>query len=410
MITLCDFAVPSGGSQKVAIEAARALAEAGVDVTFLHGVAGRDPRLDHPRIRTINLGLQDIWARPALKGAVSGIWSEDVRRRLSIELARLATDRTVVHLHQWTRAFSPSVFAAARESGLPFVVTAHDYFLACPNGVYFLFNRSRPCELTPLSPRCLVAPCDPKSQLFKAVRVGRSAATARAIRDGGFDVIHVSDRGQATLQPLLPRGVRHYRVDNPIEVGKGSAVAIAADTAFAYIGRLTREKGAVVAAAAAAAASVPIVFVGEGPAEAEIRAANPAAVLLGWRKPQEVAAMLGSRIRAVVAPSLWHETGPLTVAEAAARGVPAIASVRCGAAEKIVSGVTGLVVEPDIEALAGAMARLRDPAEAQHFGQAAYQTFWASAQTPEAHARALLELYGQMLPAPERADLGQQPA
>jgi len=396
VIVLCDFAVPSGGSQRVAIESARALAEAGVDVTFLHGVPGHDAQLDHPRIRLVDLGLQDIWARPALKAAVSGIWSRDVRRRLGEQLARLRTPQTILHLHQWTRAFSPAAFAASLESGMPFVVTAHDYFLSCPNGVYFLFNRQEPCTLTPLSRRCLATPCDPKSPLFKGIRVLRSLATTRTIEGHRFDVVHVSDRGQATLSPLLPAALRHHRIDNPIDVRKQPPAAIAPDAAFAFIGRLTREKGAVLAAAAAREADAPIMFIGEGPAEAEVRAANPEARILGWCAPQELAAMLRSSIRAVVAPSLWLETGPLTIAEAAANGVSAIASSRCGGAERIRSGTSGLVVEPEVSALASAMQTLTGPT-AQAFGRAAYDAFWAAPPTPEAHARGLISLYEELL-------------
>lgn len=329
---------------------------------------------------------------------MTGVWSTAVRRRLSEQFSRFATRGTILHLHQWTRAFSPSVFAASLDSGLPFVVTAHDYFLACPNGVYFLFNRQEACSLTPLSPRCLAERCDPKSALIKGVRVLRSAATARAIRRRSFDVIHVSDRGLATLQPLLPPDLRHHRIDNPIEVPRGAPAEISPEAPFAFVGRLTREKGAVLAAAAARAASVPIAFVGEGPAADEIRMVNPDAQLLGWLHPEQLTARLRRSVRAVVAPSLWLETGPLTVAEAAACGVPAIVSARCGAAERVNSGETGFVVEPEEEALALAMRELSIKGRAQAFGAAAYEVFWADPPSAEAHARALIRLYETMEP------------
>jgi len=39
-IILADFAVPSGGAQRVALESARALADAGVGVTYVHAASG----------------------------------------------------------------------------------------------------------------------------------------------------------------------------------------------------------------------------------------------------------------------------------------------------------------------------------------------------------------------------------
>src|SRR3546814_355534 len=81
-------------------------------------------------------------------------WSSDV---CSSDLGLATVDRreTVVHFHQWTKAFSPSVFAAVADRGIPAVVSMHDYFLACPNGAYFNFPRNAPCSLRPLSPACI---------------------------------------------------------------------------------------------------------------------------------------------------------------------------------------------------------------------------------------------------------------
>ncbi|MBV8851074.1 MAG: glycosyltransferase, partial [Methylobacteriaceae bacterium] len=361
VIILCDFATPGGGSQAVAIASARALAEAGVAVTFVHAVPGRDARLDHPLIECICLGLADVWDRPALSGAIEGVWNRAADRALRAILPAAArAGEAVIHIHQWTRGFSPSVFDAALRAGPPVVVTAHDYFIACPNGVYYRFDRQAPCALTPLSAACLMAPCDPRSRAFKAIRVARSAATATALRGADLDIVHVSDRGRDTLQPFLPKTFRHHRIDNPVDASKGEPARIEPGAAFAYIGRLTPEKGAIVAAAAARQAGVPIRFVGEGPAEAAIRAANPAAELLGWQSRAAVASLLRERTRAVIAPSLWYETGPLTVYEAAASGVAALASERCGASERVRDGITGLVVAPSADGLAAAMRLLAD--------------------------------------------------
>ncbi len=78
-------------------------------------------------------------------------------------LAGLPPGPVVIHLHQWTRAFSPAILPVLFGTGLPVAITLHDYFLACPNGVYYRFDRAEPCTLTPLSARCVAAPCDPRS-------------------------------------------------------------------------------------------------------------------------------------------------------------------------------------------------------------------------------------------------------
>jgi glycosyltransferase involved in cell wall biosynthesis len=397
-VILADFATPSGGAPKVALELARALAEAGVAVTFVHAIGNEEHALlAHPRIARIGLGLSDVWDMPIARAAAAGIWHREAARRLTRVLADLPPGGTVLHLHQWTRSFSPSVFPVLMRSGHPLAVTMHDYFLACPNGVYYRFDRAEPCRLTPLSPACLAAPCDPKSALHKAVRVVRTFATRAAVRGGGFDVIHVSDRGRDTIAPFLPAGVRQHRIDNPVQTAKAGPATIGEHSRIAYVGRLTREKGADLVALAGREAGTPVMFIGEGPLEAELRALNPAAEFLGWRAPAEVDRLLREEARAVAAPSRWLETGPLTVYEAMAAGLPAIASVRAGAAEKVISGNTGFVVEPTVLALASAFTALADVAVARRMGEAAYRRYWHAPPTAEAHAARLIGVYESML-------------
>ena len=405
-VILADFATPNGGAPKVALESARALAQAGVAVTYVHAIGDEaHPLLEHAGIDRVGLGLSDVWDMPVAKAAAAGIWHREAARRLAGVLGDLPRGRTVLHLHQWTRAFSPSVFPVLMRSGHPLAVTMHDYFLACPNGVYYRFDRAEPCRLTPLSPACLAAPCDPKSALHKAVRVVRTFATRAAVRGGGFDVIHVSDRGRDTIAPFLPAGVRQHRVDNPVQTARAAPATIPDGAKIAYVGRLTREKGADLVAAAAREAGAQVMFIGEGPLEAELRALNPQAEFLGWRAPADVDRILRSEARAVAAPSRWFETGPLTIYEAMAAGLPAIASARAGAAEKVSAGETGFVVEPTVAALAQAFAALSDSTVARRMGAAACARYWDAPPTAGAHAARLIAVYESMLTA-ARAPVG----
>lgn len=397
VVIIADFATASGGAQSVAIQSAAALAERGVDITYLHAIdAPVDPRLGGARIRAESLGLSDVWDVSALRGAADGIWNRRAASRLRSALSRLPPGDTVLHLHQWTRSFSPSIFPMLLGSGHPLVITLHDYFLVCPNGVYYRFDRGEPCTLRPLSLACITAPCDPRSMAHKAVRVLRSAATRAGIGGRAFDVVHVSDRGRETVAPFLPAGLGQHRIDNPVEIGRREPSRPGKGSKIAYIGRLTREKGAHVVAEAARAAGLPSLFVGDGPAESEIRAINPGAELLGWRSRDEVDRLLRSEVRAVAAPSLWFETGPLTIYEALAAGVPVVASRRSGAAEKVSDGETGFVVEPTAQALAGAFRSLSDPHVADRMGRAAYDRYWQAPLSVEAHTDALMTLYAEM--------------
>ncbi|HEY8565045.1 MAG TPA: glycosyltransferase [Beijerinckiaceae bacterium] len=413
-VILADFADQTGGAQSVALQSARGLAEAGVDVTYVHSIAGTaDPLLDHPGIDRVSLGLADVWERPALAAARDGIWNRSAARSLTGILGRLPAGPVVLHLHQWTRGFSPSILPVLARTGWPVAVTLHDYFLACPNGLYYRFDRDAPCSVTPFSPACLLAPCDPKSPRHKLIRVLRSAATALALKGRPLDLIHVSDRGRDTIAPFLPDRMRHHRIDNPVQSTPGPAAAIGPDTRITYLGRLTREKGADLVAQAAARAGVSALLIGDGPLADEIRASHPGAEVLGWRSADEVAALLRDRVRALVAPSRWFETGPLTVYEGQAAGLPVVVSNRAGASEKIADGETGFVVAPEVEALAQAFLWLQDLDVARRLGQEAYRRYWLAPPTRAAHARRLVTLYENMLQgdparAPQRVILAPQ--
>lgn len=398
IVILADFAIPNGGAPKVAIESARALAEAGSRVTFIHAVGDKaDPRLDHPGIERLGLGLSDVWDLPRAQGVAAGLWNATAARRLTTILSDRSRDALVLHLHQWTRAFSPSIFPVLVGSGHPLVVTLHDYFLACPNGVYYRFEKERPCDVRPMSIACLTAPCDPRNSFFKAIRTMRTGLTNHGLLRASFDVIHVSDRGRDTITPLLPFDVAHHRVDNPVDVAERPPVDILAGAKIAYVGRLTHEKGADLVAAAAKAAGVGAIFIGDGPLGDEVRRLNPEAECLGWKSSAEVEHLLRTRVKVVVAPSRWYETGPLTVYEAMAAGLPTIVSNRAGAAEKVVHGETGWVVEPDIGAVAQGLRALAEPGRAQALGREAHRRFWAAPPSPSVHATRLLEVYAAML-------------
>ena len=404
VVILAEFAAASGGAEKVALESARGLAEAGVAVTYIQAIAGpADPMLDHAGIRRVVLGLPDIWSLSGVRAAAAGIWHAAAARRLAAALAALPVRPDIVHLHQWTRALSPAVFPVLSRVEAPLVVTLHDYALACPNGVYYRFDRSEPCGLAPLSAACLTAPCDPRSRAHKLVRVARAATLRQVLRGRPLHVVHVCDAsrrlvGEALGDRLGGCAVTHHRIDNPVRAADGPPADPARGDAIAYVGRLTREKGADLVADAALAAGLPALFIGAGPLEAELRARDGVTVL-GWQAPEAVWEILRRRARALAAPSRWYETGPLTVYEALAAGIPVVASDRSGAAEKVRHGGTGFVVAPAVEPLAEAFAALRDDARTRAFGAEARRRFHAAPLSLGTHAAALRTLYGGLLRA-----------
>jgi Glycosyl transferase 4-like domain len=180
VVIVSDFAAVNGGAARVAIDSARGLAEAGIDVTFACAIGEISPVLDHPRIEVARFAMDDVWQMGSkLAAARQGIWNAPAHAFLKNLFGRVARAGSVIHLHQWTKAFSPSALAAAGESGLPVMVSMHDYFSFCPAGGYYDFQAGKPCSKAPMGAACLASNCDRASYAHKLVRLRANGARTR---------------------------------------------------------------------------------------------------------------------------------------------------------------------------------------------------------------------------------------
>jgi glycosyltransferase involved in cell wall biosynthesis len=183
-----------------------------------------------------------------------------------------------------------------------------------------------------------------------------------------------------------------YTLANVVGVARRPAAAVERNERILYVGRLDEEKGVRLLARTAARLGLPVTFVGDGPLRAEIEAMSGLTVT-GWQSPEEVQAHLDSA-RCLVFPSLWYETYGLTVAEAAARGVPAVVSDISAAAERVEDGVTGWRFRSgDAEDLARCLSLTADDGAIRRTGAEAYRRYWSDAQTLDSHATGLLSIY-----------------
>lgn len=401
VVIISDFGAVNGGAAKVAIESARGLAEAGVEIVFACAIDPVSERLNHPLITVERFSGQEVWQIAGkVAAARRGIWNTDAHAFLTRLLALQPRSETLVHLHQWTKAFSPAAIAAAAQSGLPVAITMHDYFSFCPTGGYFDFKAGRPCTRRPMSGACMSANCDRESYVHKLVRVARqwrSDEALRLLKEPLF--IHVSRFAKEFAEGFLPRQSRHVVIENMMEADKAAPADVAANRHALFLGRFTQEKGVLLLAEAAREAGMPLRLVGQGDAgiEAEIARLNPEAVMAGWVSAAEVVRELRAA-RCLVAPSLWYETGPLTAMEAMAQGVPPIVTSTMGAAGQVEHGRTGFVIPAaDRSALASSLAALRDDRLAGELGHAAYEAAWRQPLTLERHVSRLLDAFGQQL-------------
>jgi glycosyltransferase involved in cell wall biosynthesis len=400
VVIVCDPGYVDGGAPKVAIASARSLAEAGIDVTYVCAMGPVSADLSHPGIKVHCLNFETVWKRSnAVVAAAQGIWNRQAKAALEDILEPLRHQQTVVHFHQWTKAFSPSILMAPARFGLPAVVSLHDYFLACPNGAYYRFPQGVPCTQRPLSAGCLMSRCDRSSQLHKMVRVARQVGTARVLRRAAssLSVISVSSFAEGIIDAFIPREHKRYVVRSPVEILREAPVSVKDNSEFIFVGRMTEEKGVRQLANAARRTGLPLTFVGDGPLLDEIRSGKGTIHCTGWVDAGAMNQIM-KRARALVFPSTWYETGGLVVLEAIARGIPVIVSRKTAPSDFIVDGENGYLIDPhDAAALDARMRDLAGGAEAERMGLEAYNRYWADPQTAAAHGANLLRVYDAIL-------------
>lgn len=395
VVLVADHAYVNGGQAKVAIDAALGLAARGTRVTLFAACGPADPRLAAGGVRVVCLDQDDIsTTRNKLAFAVQAIWNGAAARALGAELALCDPRDTVVHVHAFAKALSPSIGTALRRSGLPLVYTMHEFFLVCPNGGFYEYPAAAICRRTPMSASCLTTNCDAQSYPRKLARVVRHVGLERVARLPEIfrHVVTISELQQRVVAPLLPRTATFHRVDNPISVAQ-APVHAGAPGSFLFVGRISTEKGAPIFAEAARRAGVGAVFVGDGEQRAELAARYPEAAMLGWRDGAAVQALM-REARALVFPSVWYEGQPLTVYEALACGTPVIVSDACAGREAVIDGETGFLFRSgDPDALAAHLRRLADDALAARMGRTAHARYWAAPLSLDAHLDRLAGVY-----------------
>lgn len=259
------------------------------------------------------------------------------------------------------------------------LVTAHEHTAHCPSGGRYLEARRRVCDRDHGWLACLwghyVDHCG-----------SRAPGTIRWRMHLTRKVVDFRGRWIApsryTHDRLLKRGLDPNRVHLVHNPGPGSVpgrTEIPRPMKVAFLGRLVPNKGVdVLLQAAARVPGIRVVILGDGPELPGLRelcdrlGLNGAVEFLGWVGSDIVQREL-SDAAVLVVPSLWPEPFGLVALEAAAKGIPVVASDVGGLRDVVASGETGFLVPPgDAARLAEALLQvLSHPDAALAMGSAA---------------------------------------
>jgi glycosyltransferase involved in cell wall biosynthesis len=275
--------------------------------------------------------------------------------RRDVDLAVARFDPDVAHVHNTWYAMSPSVLDGLRASGVPTVMTVHNYRLMCVNGM--LLRDGRPCEdcigrspLPGIRHRCYRNSVVASTVAAATIGYNRRRGTwDRAVDLYLAPTQFVRDRLLDGGFPADRIRVKPHFVQDP---GPRRAPPSHSHTVLS-VGRLSPDKGChalLDAWAALGDTELELVFIGDGPLREELsRRRVPRVRFVGSVAPEEVRSRM-LRARVLVATSTWYETFGLVVAEAMAAGLPVIVPSG-GALAEVAAG--GAAVEPDNVETAG---------------------------------------------------------
>ncbi|HEY6780814.1 MAG TPA: glycosyltransferase family 4 protein [Thermoleophilaceae bacterium] len=290
--------------------------------------------------------------------------------------AAQALDADVVHVHNMQPLIGPRGLEAARATGARVILHLHNLRLFCAIGV--ASRDGKPCF------RCHHRLTLPGAVLNCRGSLPESAAYATALSLHQPRVLAAVDRFVAPSRyaagQLAALGLPAERItvlEHYLPAAAFAERSSASEGSYALVAsRLSEEKGIDAAIEACAVAGVPLKIAGEGPQERELRAiaadahgVRRAAIEFLGRVDRTRMTSLLAGAALVLMPSRYHEFSPYAALEAAAAGVPVVATRMGGLPELLGSACC---VEPgDTAALAERVSDLwTNPAERSREGEA----------------------------------------
>lgn len=325
-------------------------------------------------------------------------------RRLKKVLLAFAPD--VVHIHNTHYAAGPLVIRTIAASGIPQVMTLHNFRLICPSATLYHEKHTFLNSIQENFPWSAVKRGVMDNSRLKTFVLAlnywfhKKIGTWQLINR--YIVLTNFARGLFIRSTLgipaerfivKPNFVFPYisrPSDHPVETPY-----------FIYVGRLSEEKGILNLIEVIKNCPYHLKIVGGGPLEEQVRLAtadHPNIDYLGFKDRKTIAGLI-AKAEALLVPSVWFEGMPMTILESFAVGTPVLCSDIGGLPELVIPEKTGLLFDPldpqDIFAKVVAWSD-KTAAEKDEIRQTT-KAFYFRNFTPEINKEKLLEVYTQAI-------------
>lgn len=303
---------------------------------------------------------------------------------------------SVAHFHNILFVLSPSAYQAAYDEGVAVVQTLHNYRLICPGGQ--LLRNQCPCEL------CVGKPLPVWGIYYGCYknRLATIGTTLHILRQRPlwqYAVQSFIALTEFSRQKFIQGGLPVDKiVVKPNFVAPDPGEGAHTGNYVLFVGRLSKEKGieVMLQAWAELPSSIPLKIVGNGPLAERVQQVTACHPHIEWlgHQPREKVLQLMQDARLLVFPSVCYENMSVSLVEAMATGLPAVASGHGSMASMIQHGQTGWLFEPgNPEALRRQVQEVWDsPAVLRQVGQSARMEYLQK-YTPERNYEQLISIY-----------------
>jgi len=399
----------TGGTATCGLNLARELKKRGIEVEIIsYGFRDRREEIENVPV---------IWRRDLLRNLrnnllIFGTTKSPAAYKRDKKIFQEIFEDThcdIYHSHA-TQIFGIGPFEAAKEMGIPTVITLHNYAPVCFTGDFSLNGRF--CEKGCSKLRfiyCLLTRDVQNlvlSPFFLAMKNKSMAMRHQAIEKVGI-IITPSNYIKGILHKYgVPneKMVTIHNLFSPKEVTSTKKTEIY----FCWAGRIDKQKGIEYLIYAFAkvvrySPQVKLYLIGDGKDKRKIfTLASQLGILrqvvfTNWVEHEEVVKLF-SGARGVVIPSVYPEVFPTTMLEAMGCATPVIGTNHGGIPEIIIDGYNGFLVKPEnSNELAEKMIfLLKNPNEAERMGENALTTIKEKI-TVEAIVDRHIELYKKLL-------------
>lgn len=281
-----------------------------------------------------------------IRAFFSGVYSPDSQG----EIRKLLRERSpdVVHVHNLYPWISPSILLECRRSGVPVVMTVHNYRLVCPNGLHMPKGRYEVCERCCGGREywCVLRNCE--QNLLKSLGYALRTYTARHFGFFAKNVALFACLTEFQRRRLLAEGYPAERLRViPNMCPAEAQVQVARDDEgefVGYVGRISPEKGIeLLLSAAATLRHIPFQLAGSYDAMPDLVGKAPANMSFLGNLNHKALAEFYSHSRLLVLCSRCFEGFPMAIVEAMVHTKPVIAPRIGGIPEIVDEGKTGLL-------------------------------------------------------------------